>query len=105
MDVRLGSKDSLAMMEEAEANGAKFSSAEHIQGYGPSLLAPEIRHVTLREHQNIDTRLYHSISMQNTALHARDLLEKIFGLYQATIESIYINLELYYHDIDVQLLD
>ena len=50
------------------------------------------------------TRVYHSISMQNTALHARALPEKISGLYQVTIESIYINLELYYHDIDVQLL-
>ena len=44
-------------------------------------------------------------SMQNTALHARALLEGTPGLYWAIIELIYINLELYYHDIDVQLLD
>ena len=43
--------------------------------------------------------------MQNTALHARALLEGTPGLYWATIELIYINLELYYHDIDVQLFD
>ena len=49
--------------------------------------------------------LRNSISTQNTALHARILLEKISELYQAAIESVYINLELYYHDIDAQLLD